>query len=207
MLLRFSTLVLISSALMTVSCAKEEQEIGTPPVLEVPYDVAQEASIQVDNVFVATDYSGGGAPFGVHVGMHFSPTAAHNADMPYYAMADGTIAKVESLLSGGFYNVNVQLEMSGGVIVVYQFETQSAIPADETAQLAKISVSEGQAVSSGDLIGTLHDAGVPAPIMHIGVIQGPDLICPTHLMSSSAASRTIALIERDNASWLPCYEN
>jgi len=200
-------LMLISGVLGLASCAKDE-EAGAPPVLDVPYDVAQETNIRVDNVFVAADYSNPGAtPSGVHLGIHYSPTPAYDADMPYYAMADGKIAKVESLISAGTYNVNVQQSMTGGVVVVYQFETQSANAADETAQLAKIAVSEGQDVPRGALIGTLHDAGTPDPIMHIGVIRGADLVCPTTLMSADAIARTDFLLQRDNPTWLACYEN
>ena len=206
-MVRFVLLVISGGVLGLASCAKDE-DAGAPPVLDVPYDVALETSIWVDNVFVATNYSNpAGTPSGVHLGIHYSPTPAYNADMPYYAMADGKIAKVESLISAGTYNVNVQQSMTGGVIVVYQFETQSANAADGTAQLAKIAVSQGQDVARGALIGTLHDAGALDPIMHIGVIRGPDLVCPTTLMSADAVARTAALLLRDNPTWLACYEN
>jgi murein DD-endopeptidase MepM/ murein hydrolase activator NlpD len=195
------------SALGLASCAKDEDP-GAPPVLDVPYAVAQEAKVRVDNVFVAANYSNpGGTPFGVHLGIHYSPTAAHNADMPYYAMADGKISKIESLISAGRHNVNVQQEMSGNVIVVYQFETESSNAADGMAQLGKIAVSVGQEVARGTLIGTLHDAGAPDPILHVGVIQGADLICPTKYMSAVAVVRTNALLLRDNPTWLACYQN
>lgn len=201
-------LVLISGGVLGLASCGKDGEAGAPPVLDVPYDVALEASIRVDNVFVASDYSNPGAtPSGVHLGIHYSPTSAHNADMPYYAMADGKISKVESLISAGTYNVNVQQAMTGGVVVVYQFETQSSNAADGTAQLAKISVLEGQNVARGALIGTLHDAGAPDPIMHIGVIRGPDLVCPMTLMSADAVAHTADLLLRDNPGWLACYEN
>ena len=68
-------------------------------------------------------------------------------------------------------------------------------------------MSVGQDVTRGMLIGTLHDAGAPDPILHVGVIQGADLICPTKLMSADAVARTSALLLRDNPTWLACYPN
>lgn len=195
-----------SLLLVLTTCASSGTGTGVP-VLGVPFLLADQSKIRVDNVFVASDYANmAGTPFGnAHLGIHYSPVTSHNADLSYYAMAAGTIESIQEIVSSGKYNVNVIQDAGGGVSIVYQFETESSDPAAGTAQRAKIAVSVGQSVAEGDRIGDLHDAGAPNPLLHIGVIQGSDLICPVDLMSASSVTLTEALLE--NASWQTCYVN
>lgn len=200
------SLPLLASAVALWGCSKESDAL---PVLDVPYDTNLESLVRFDNAFVPEDYSDmASTPTGKsHVGVHYSPVLSHNADMPYYAMADGFIARVEPFTAVGKYMVNVQLDVGGGILLVYQFETESSDAGDLAAQQAKIAVGEGQIVRRGDLIGTLHDAGAPVPLFHLGVNQAHDLICLQPLLSADALARTQALIARDNPTWKICYEN
>jgi len=181
-----------------------------PVSLILPFPSSADANIQVDNVFAPADAPNLAlAPFGEHLGMHFSPLPSYSGNMPYYAMADGIITTIQSGSGGEGYNVNIGLKVSDNQSVLYQFEPEVNTTAVQNTQFSMIAVTLNQSVTQGQLIGNLYQVVGSGnnPILHIGVLVNNIFMCPMNYMTSDSAVRAQSILIRDHPSWLACYAN
>ncbi len=147
----------------------------TPAPLVTPY-VNESDVASINEAFSA---EGSTSPWGfAHGGIDFFP----NGNLrPFRAACSGVVDLVQLLQNNVTSNRQVNLRIvcnpyvsnTGGyfppLAVEYVFEPMSAVQADGQAQLDNIVVANGQAVSQGDVVGSLLAIGVGAHV-HFGTI-------------------------------------
>jgi len=211
--LRLSILILL---IVLTACTREPQKTtcdDSTRVLSMPILGSSLSQATVDYVYIASNYADltEPPPGSNHSGIHLSPiSASASAEIEYFAASDATITKIESQLSAGTHNVNVQLLAESGITLVYQFETQASQNEALVAQQSKIRVTEGQTVQRGDSIGILHDhdgpGGATHPIFHLGVINcDGQLVCPAGHFQAADLDTLTTLLNRDHPEWQLCY--
>jgi len=144
------------------------------------------------------------APWGFeHNGVDFFP-AGNNK--PFQAVASGTVEAVRLWQNDRSSNwqVNVMIKVNPTYSVEYAFEPFSTSQTDGNTQLANISVSMGQIVAQGTVIGNLFTVA-PAAHVHFTLLQNSISICPENYFTTSAKDSVLRLIHKDHPTWNMCY--
>jgi hypothetical protein len=155
----------------------------------------------------------------VHVGWDFMPNWASYPDdqVPVVAVADGVISRV-TLRSTNTYNGQehntfiVVLDVATETGVHYTFEP--FVTFGETDALAWLLVSEGDAVSAGDVIGYLPKlpGNLGEGLIHLDFKVGTggdmnDYVCPTDFFSTSWQDENVpVMLTKLNACTVLCCE-
>jgi hypothetical protein len=147
----------------------------------------------------------GGCPWGFeHRGIDFFSAAAL---APFRAVCPGEIKEVNLWANDktGNWQVNVSLEYNSTFSVGYAFEPLTNQSADGQTQRDNISVSIGQEVQQGDLIGNLF-FGANGTHVHFGVRKNNDDICPEPYFIQAARDSIMQLIHLQWPGADMCYE-
>lgn len=168
-LIAFFITVLFLLGVTVVVVLKQRTATTTPLELVVPYESIQNLeSLGPFSVSAQT-------PFGVyHNGMDF----LSQQTMPFHAIADGTVKKIEvlALQPTGNYDVNIEVKINSVYWYNMGFEIVSTKQADLNAQLNAIDVVVGQKIEAGQLVGTLLPKGEGAHV-HVSVKTHKKDIC------------------------------
>jgi hypothetical protein len=144
------------------------------------------------------------APWGfAHNGIDFFPIGNLK---PFQAVCSGdidTVALWQNDISLN-WQVNVRIICNSTYSVDYAFEPMTPVQADGETQLANISVSVGQAISQGDIIGYLFTSGEGSHV-HFGFYKNSVSICPESYFTPEARDSILNLIHKDNPDWNMCY--
>ena len=146
----------------------------------------------------------------------------------FQATCPGVVDTIERLQAGGSSNWQVRVlircddyvmdQNSGGYFIPYYtnyiFETMSADDSDGQAQLGHITVTEGQKVSQGTVIGLLRVASEESHL-HFGLLHlGPpgfkvlDIsLCPEAHFDTASASSVLGLLQRAWPNANMCYQD
>jgi len=139
-----------------------------------------------------------------HRGLDFATTAELK---PFRASAAGVVRSVNlvQLGSTGNWQVEVDIDISETLSMLYAFEPLTANQADGETQLANISVVPGQSVAQGEEIGLLYTAGAPGEGSHVhwGLFEfvpngGDPAVCPEPYFTDAARAEILGLIRQDN---------
>lgn len=141
-------------------------------------------------------------PWGeAHSGIDFSP--AENL-IPFQAVCSGEIESVELLRNTSW--VEVTIRYNSQYSVLYVFEPMTGETEDGETQLANISVSEGESVSQGDIIGYLYAVG-EGPHVHFSLFNSdPQGLCPESYFTTEARESILEVLHDDHPDWDMCYE-
>lgn len=144
------------------------------------------------------------SPWGrAHDGIDFHATGNLK---PFQAVCSGVVDKVELWQNDtSNWQVNVRIICNSTYSVEYGFEPMTAVQADGETQLTNISVSEGQTVSHGDIIGYLYTAHEEDAHVHFGLHKNWVAICPEPYFTPEARDSILNLIHKDNPDWNMCY--
>ena len=156
---------------------------ATPPPLLAPY-VSESDMASVNEAF---SVDGSASPWGfVHDGIDFFPKGNLK---PFRAACSGTVSSVQLHQNGSTSNWQVSLLIACNPYVAdrneggyfqplaarYIFEPMSALQANGQTQRSHISVTNGQAVSQGDVIGHLYTVGSGAHV-HFAILPFASLL-------------------------------
>lgn len=163
-----------------------------------------------DIVSVTPFSSGSSSPWGwAHTGIDFMPLANTT---PFRAAAPGVVRDVTltSLTYLGMlipvWQVNVIIEHDDTYSLVYAFETFSSKQTDGQIQLDMITVSKGQFVAQGDIIGTSYVADPAVQVtVDFGVTRNGVRICPEGYFTSEAKNSILNLIHKNQPTWVFCF--
>jgi len=144
-------------------------------------------------------------PDQLHDGIDFMPVADL---VPFRSACDGTVSWVDLFFNtgNGLYQGNVLIECSadptGGLI--YAFEPMSPDINVGNLQIANITVTDGDPVAAGDLIGNLV-ISEPGSHLHWGVVSDFTQVCPVPHLTPAVAADLLTLIRRDHPTWEICH--
>lgn len=144
------------------------------------------------------------APWGfAHLGIDFFPTGNYK---PFQAVASGTVEKIDLVQNeiSNNWQVSVTIKVNSTYSVEYAFEPMSTVTEDGTTQRANISVSVGQNVAQGDVVGNLFTAGLGAHV-DFGLFENWTSICPESYFTPEARDSILNVIREDNPAWNMCY--
>ena len=178
---------------------------ASPPSLITPF--VDSADIKSVTPFSA----GSNSPWGwAHLGVDFMP-ASNNR--PFRAVASGVVENIR-LTSIAYtvisdipvWQVSVTIKHDDIYSFTYAFETFSSNPEDGQAQLNMISVTKGQAVEQGQIIGYSY---MPDPTKQVTLdftfSKDQQLICPESYFSAEAQASILNLIHKDQPTWVFCF--
>jgi murein DD-endopeptidase MepM/ murein hydrolase activator NlpD len=172
------------------------------PVMVTPYDRA--GNIRNISGVYSSDSNNpwGGGP---HSGIDFHTTENLR---PFQAVFAGTIGTVELWQNdiNGLWQVDVTIVYNSNYSAYYAFEPMTGARADGQTQLDNILVSVGQAVSRGEVIGSLFNSGEGAHV-HWGLFDDANRtdICPEPFFNDAASNSIMTIVHRDNPDWEMCY--
>ncbi len=131
-----------------------------------------------------------------HQGVDFQPTGNLK---PFQAVSSGVVKNIQLIQINTNWGVEFEIEYNSTYSVLYVFEPMTAT--DGQIQLTNISVSVGQAVSQGDIIGYLYAPNAEAHV-HFGLFKyvaggGDPLVCPDSYFTSQARNSILTLIQRE----------
>lgn len=167
--------------------------MGTPYVTST--DIAS-----INEAFSST----ASAPWGfAHNGIDFPP-AANNT--PFQAVSSGTVESIDLMQNNVTSNwqVNVRIRFNATYATDHIFEPFTTSLADGQTQRANITLSVGQSVAQGDIIGTLLVVGNGAHV-HFGLLQNNTAICPEAFFTAVAKTSILDLIHKNHPTWNMCY--
>jgi hypothetical protein len=127
-----------------------------------------------------------------HNGIDFFPKGNLK---PFQAVSSGVVVNVMLWENdkSSHWQVNVIIEYNSTYAVEYAFEPMTKNQADGETQLANISVSVGQVVSQGDIIGYLYTAG-ELPHVHFSLYKNASSICPEPYFTPDARESILNLL-------------
>lgn len=188
--------------LLLVSCKKKEDEAptGTGDIsMSLPYLVSSD----IQAVFEAYS-TGSNAPWGfAHNGIDFTPK---RNSVPVRAVAPGKVVELKLWKNNQSvnYQVNVSVQYNSLYTVCYIFEPFSDKESDGKIQLQNISISSGQNISEGQLIGKLYAVGNGAHL-HFGLNKEGTATCPESYFNPAAKDSMQNMIHRIHPDWKLCY--
>jgi hypothetical protein len=128
---------------------------------------------------------------------------------PFQAVCSGVVDMVELFLSPGnsYWQVNVNMRYDSIYSVHYAFEPCGNNQSDGQMQLDNILVSEGQAVSQGDIIGYLYSTPDPQNA-HVdwGFYENGVAICPEPYFIPEARDSMLRVVHKEQPGWDMCYD-
>lgn len=145
------------------------------------------------------------SPWGFpHRAIDLFPTGDHK---PFRAVADGTIESISKLYNEPVdkWQVNVQLTIDSTYWAHYAFEPISSSESDADLQLSYLTVTEGQTVAQGDLIGYLLVVDPNAAHVDFSLVEGSDVICPEPFLSLSARASILNILRSVFPNAQMCY--
>jgi hypothetical protein len=198
---RVTLFIVILSAFFTACGHKSDNSaVDTTPIsMTTPYETSSD--IGAINEAFSNDAN---CPWGfAHNGIDFTPTADLK---PFQAVSSGTVEGISLQQNNVSLNwqVNITVRFNSTYSVVYVFEPFSTVQTDGQTQLNSISVSAGQSVSQGDLIGKLSMVGSGAHV-HFGLLKNGTAICPETYFTPTAESAVLALLHSFHPTWNMCY--
>lgn len=155
--------------------------------------------------------SGSNSPWGwAHTGIDFMPIA--NATL-FRAAASGVVENV--ILEPLVYTVisNTPVWQASVIIrhddtyrLTYVFETFSSKQADGQTQLNMFTVSKGQVVAQGEIIGASYVADPAVQVtVDFGLLKNNVRICPENYFTSEAKNSILNLIHKNQPTWVFCF--
>ena len=132
-----------------------------------------------------------------HRGLDFPPT---DDLAPFQAVSSGVIDVVSlvQLESSSNWQVELEIKHNSTYTTLYAFEPMTSDQTDGETQLSNISVSVGQTVSQGDIVGYLYNKGEGAHV-HFSLFKygsdgGDPAICPEPYFTQEANDSILRLI-------------
>jgi len=127
---------------------------------------------------------------------------------PFQAVCSGVVDMVDLFLNpvNSYWQVNVRIIFNSIYSVEYAFEPCGNNQSDGQTQLANILVSEGQAVSQGDIIGYLYTVDAQNAHIDWALLKNGVAICPEPYFTPEARDSILRLIHKDNMGWDMCYD-
>lgn len=144
------------------------------------------------------------APWGFpHNGIDFFPIATLK---PFRAVCPGVVEEVRLWANDVTSNwqVNVRIKYNSAFSVEYGFEPFSRNQAEGNTQRSNITVSTGQTVSQGQVIGLLHTVSPDAHV-HFSLLKDSIAICPEPYLTAEAGASILALLRREYPNANMCY--
>lgn len=146
----------------------------------------------------------GNSPWGfTHNGVDFFSIGGQAT---FQAVCPGEIDWINLFLNpgNGRWQVNVAISYNSRFSVEYAFEPTPADQAGGQAQLAAISVIEGQTVAAGDTLGVLI-AGDSMSHVHFGLRDNNNDVCPSPYFTEAAAVEILGLLLQQWPGASICY--
>ncbi len=144
------------------------------------------------------------APWGfTHNGIDFFPKSNLRQ---FQAVSSGVVEKFNLWQNDKTSNwqVNVVIKCNSTYSVIYGFEPMTAIQTDGKTQLANISVSMGQSIAQGDVIGRL-STGEEGAHVHFSLYENDVAICPEPFFTPQARESVLKLIRMAWSEADMCY--
>lgn len=200
-------LVLLGFVLYGCPCDKEEENPAGPggtadttrPVMVTPYSYQTEMNV-INEAYSETT----ACPWGfVHKGIDFFPVG----DLATFrAAAAGTIERLEKHHNtvGGNWQVNLDLRINSMYRLGYAFEPFSTLEAHSDTQMINMSVSVGQTVGQGQVLGRLLKRGGGAHV-HFGLYRNNVDACPESYFTPEARDSILSILHRTFPGAFLCY--
>lgn len=201
-------LILLGFILTGCPCDKEEENPTGPgsgtadttrPTLITPYSYQSEMA-SINEAYSETD----ACPWGfVHKGIDFFPVG----DLATFrAAAAGTIARLEKFYNSGngLWQVNLDLRINTMYRLGYAFEPFSTLEAHADTQMLNMSVSVGQAVTQGQVLGRLLKRGGGTHV-HFSLYRDNGDACPESYFTPEARDSILTILHRTFPGAFLCY--
>jgi hypothetical protein len=197
---------LLGFVLSGCPCERDDDPTGpggtadtTRPVMMTPYQHQSEMNV-INEAYSETT----ACPWGfIHKGIDFFPAG----DLATFrAVNSGTIDKLEKFYNSGngYWQVNLDLRFNSMYRTGYAFEPMSASPAHADTQMLNMSVSVGQTVVQGQVLGRLLVRGGGAHV-HFGLYRNNADICPESFFTAEARDSILSILHRTFPGAALCY--
>ena len=145
------------------------------------------------------------SPWQDHSGLDIVP--AGNL-MPFRAMAAGKVVEVNATRNQGnnLWMTSVIVKYNSTYRILYAFENLTPDEADRDIQLANLSVTPGQMVTQGEILGRLHTVPSTYYHVHISLIKNGERICPDPYFTADARTGINNLIHVNYPALQMCYD-
>lgn len=145
------------------------------------------------------------SPWQDHSGLDIVPTGNL---MPFRAMAAGKVVEVNATRNQGnnLWMTSVIVKYNSIYRILYAFENLTSDEADRDIQLANLSVTSGQMVTQGEILGRLHTVPGTYYHVHISLIKDGERICPDPYLTADARTGINNLIHVNYSNLQMCYD-
>ena len=183
------------------SCCKDNEEGGTGDISMITPFLTTSDIASINEAFSSSVEH----PWGFeHNGIDFF---IGDKFKPFQAVASGTIQEFRlwQNTDSSNWQVNVSIKYNSVYSVGYAFEPFSPVQSDGQIQLDNMSISKGQTITQGTIIGNLYRAADGAHV-HFGLYKNNEAICPEPYFIPAARDSILYLIHKDHPDWNICYQ-